>query len=545
MSNLILSAFMILMLVGGSNTLAATSSPPEPADASVAGYPVVLGDKVLFYVRAVQAYSGDHRAAAISGRLKTLSEDYSFSPDSIMVVDSEISADIVAADRMIMSVFDSDARAEKVKRNELAEKYVQKIRPGIETYRQEYSRKALFLGILYLLIATLALIAVVYLLNRIYRRGEHTIQEWVRTKKLSLHIKSFEIIRAERIRILLTTGIRLVRFLVLLVLFYTFAHLGLSFFPWTRGFAGRLLTHIVVPVQFVGRTVWTQIPNFIVLAIVVLVTVYVLKVTRLLFSEIEKGSFTIKEFYPEWAQPTYRICRISIIAFAAVVAFPYIPGSESPAFKGISIFLGILFSLGSTSFIANILAGYTLTYRRVFKVGDRVKIADFVGDVVNTRLQVTHLRTIKNEEIIVPNSMIVSSHVINYSSLALERGLILHTTVTIGYDVPWRQVHAMLLMAADRTTGLLREPPPFILQKSLDDFYVTYELNVYTDKAQEMATRYSELHQNIQDAFNEHGVQIMSPNYVADPAGPKLVPRERWFAAPAKPDASPKTPEGK
>jgi small-conductance mechanosensitive channel len=222
-----------------------------------------------------------------------------------------------------------------------------------------------------------------------------------------------------------------------------------------------------------------------------------------------------------------------------VVAFPYIPGSESSAFKGISIFLGVLFSLGSTSFIANILAGYTLTYRRVFKIGDRVKIADFIGDVVETKLQVTHLHTVKNEEIIVPNSMIVNGHVINYSSLAREKGLILHTSVTIGYDAPWRQVHAMLLMAAEKTPGLLREPAPFVLQKSLGDFYVDYELNVYTDKPLEMAKLYSELHQNIQDFFNEYGVQIMSPAYESDPDRPKFVPKEKWYAPPAKPPDDP------
>ena len=224
-----------------------------------------------------------------------------------------------------------------------------------------------------------------------------------------------------------------------------------------------------------------------------------------------------------------------ILAFAGVIAFPYIPGSESPAFKGISIFLGVLFSLGSTSAIANILAGYTLTYRRIFKVGDRVKIADFTGDVLDTRLQVVHLRTIKNEEIIVPSSMIVNSHVINYSSLARTQGLILHTSVTIGYDTPWRQVEALLLMAAERTPGLMREPAPFILQTSLDDFYVAYELNVYTDDPLKMAETYTDLHRNIQDAFNEYGVQIMSPSYRFDPDRPKIVPKDQWYAAPAKP----------
>jgi small-conductance mechanosensitive channel len=217
-----------------------------------------------------------------------------------------------------------------------------------------------------------------------------------------------------------------------------------------------------------------------------------------------------------------------------VIAFPYIPGSSSLAFKGVSVFVGVLFSLGSQSAISNLIAGLALTYRRSFRVGDRVRIADITGDVLESKLRVTTLRTIKNEEIIIPNSLILNSHVINYSAEALERGLILHTTVSIGYDTPWRQVHAMLLMAARKTPGLLDEPEPFVLQKSLDDFYITYELNVYTDKPEKMAGLYSELHQNILDVFNEYGVQIMSPNYKADRAEPAIVPKERWYAPPAK-----------
>ena len=528
--------FIVSLLVSVPGSSAeVTPAPPKTQEANPQGYPVMLGDHVLFYVQGIMATTGSERAKGISGRIKRLAEDYTVSTNSITVAEEDIATSIVTTDRIIMSVFDSDAKPEKLARKELAERYAQIIRAGVEKYRQEYSRHNLFLGIVYTLIATLVLIAVLYLFNKLYRRANHMAQTWVSSKKISLHIQSFEIIRAERIGIILTTGMKLIRFLVLLVILYTYIHLGLSFFPWTRAFANRLFDYVLVPLQITGKAIGSQIPNVIFLAIIALITVYVLKLMRVFFNEIEKENLTFKGFYPEWAQPTYRICRILVIAFAAVVAFPYIPGSESSAFKGISIFLGVLFSLGSTSFIANIVAGYALTYRRVFKIGDRVKISEFIGDVVETRLQVTHLRTIKNEEIIVPNSMIVNSHVINYSSLAREKGLILHTTVTIGYDTPWRQVHALLLMGAEHTSGLLREPPPFILQKSLDDFYVTYELNVYTDKPLEMVEIYSELHQNVQDAFNEYEVQIMSPSYRFDPDRPKVVPRDKWYSPPAKP----------
>jgi small-conductance mechanosensitive channel len=232
--------------------------------------------------------------------------------------------------------------------------------------------------------------------------------------------------------------------------------------------------------------------------------------------------------------PTYRIISILIIIMGIVAAYPYLPGSGSEAFKGISILVGVLFSLGSTSLIANIIAGYTMTYRRVFKVGDRVKFGEFVGKVTEVRLMGTHIRSVKNEEIVIPNSKILSGEVTNYSSLASKHGLILHTSVGIGYEVPWRHVEAMLVMAAERTDGLQRKSEPFVLQKELGDFGVTYELNVFCRSAENMAKIYSDLHQNIQDVFNEYNVAIITPHYVGDTEEPKIVPKEKWFASPAR-----------
>jgi len=218
-----------------------------------------------------------------------------------------------------------------------------------------------------------------------------------------------------------------------------------------------------------------------------------------------------------------------------VVAFPYIPGSSSPAFQGITIFIGAVISLGSTGVIGNLLAGYMLIFQRPFTLGDRVRIGEVLGDVVESSLIVTRLRTIKNEVVTVPNSAIVGGHVVNYSSLARKGGLILHTAITIGYDTPWRQVEALLIAAAERTPGVLREPAPFVLQTGLGDFYVSYELNAYTDRPGQMVETYADLHRNVLDSFNEFGVQITSPNYVLDPAQAKVVPREQWYAAPARP----------
>jgi small-conductance mechanosensitive channel len=230
---------------------------------------------------------------------------------------------------------------------------------------------------------------------------------------------------------------------------------------------------------------------------------------------VGKGTITWSGFYPEWADPTSKIIRFLILAVTIVVVFPYLPGSRSPAFQGITIFIGVLLSLGSTSAVANIIGGVILTYTRAFHIGDRVRIADTTGDVVEKTLLATRIRTIKNEFITVPNSMVLGSHIVNFSSADDAASLILHTSVTIGYDAPWRTVHALLIAAALRTPSIIKEPAPFVLQTSLNDFYVTYELNAYTSEALRMAFTYAELHQNIQDCFNESGVEIMSPHYAS------------------------------
>jgi small-conductance mechanosensitive channel len=220
-----------------------------------------------------------------------------------------------------------------------------------------------------------------------------------------------------------------------------------------------------------------------------------------------------------------------------------VPGSGSEAFKGISIMLGVMFSLGSSSIISNLIAGYAMTYRRAFRKGDMIQVGDNIGRVVDVRLQVTHLRNMRNEEIIIPNSEILGRSVVNYSSLSKGQGLFLSTTVGIGYETPWRQVESMLLLAAERTPGVRRDPVPFVLEKTLGDFCVTYELFAAIDDPTTRRSMYAALHRNVLDVFNEYGVQIMTPAYEGDPERPKVVPREEWYAAPARVPADAATPD--
>jgi small-conductance mechanosensitive channel len=307
---------------------------------------------------------------------------------SLTATDSKVPLTLImAGDNLIAAVLDEDAKAQGRMRQQLAAVYIQELGNAIENYREHHSRRRFLVSSIYVLISTLVLIALLYLLNRLYRAGDAKVQGWADSKKVSIHIQAVELVRADRIKTTLVWASKIIRFAVFIILLYTYVHYGLSLFPQTRPFASHLLDYILVPLSAMARGVWAQTPNLVILTIIIVITYYALKITRLFFKGIENGTISFKGFYPEWGQPTYRIARILIIAFAAVIAFPYIPGSESPAFKGISIFLGVLFSLGSTSAISNVLAGYTITYRKPFKVGDRVKIADFTGDILYSSCQ--------------------------------------------------------------------------------------------------------------------------------------------------------------
>jgi small-conductance mechanosensitive channel len=505
-----------------------TSQPQEVASP---GYPVVLGDQVLFYFKEeLKGYSPEERAKTISERIKKIAEDPNIPINALTTSNFKLPITLVSAgDHLLFAIFDQDAQASGRTREQLATEYVEKLRTAMEKYREDRSRKTILYGALYTLLLTVAFIAILILLKRVQQKINQKIMSRVAARPKGVQIKPLEILRGEQIRPLLIEAVKVIRFFLILLSLYIYIHLDLSFFPWTRPFAGRILDYVLVPLTAIGKAIAANIPNAVFIVILVLIARYILKLMRFFFLSVERGTVKLSGFYPEWSKPTYKILSYLVIAFFAVVAFPYIPGSESPAFKGISIFIGVLFSLGSQSAVSNMIAGFALTYRRAFKVGDRVKIADFTGDVLEARLQVTILRTVKNEEIVVPNSMILNSQVINYNTEASARGLILHTTVTIGYDAPWRKVHELLLKAAQSTEGVLREPPPFVLQRSLDDFYITYELNAYTDQPQGMAQTYSLLHQNIQDAFNEGGVEIMSPHYTQLRDGNKVTIPESYL----------------
>jgi small-conductance mechanosensitive channel len=509
------------------------ASGDEVPDAEAPSAAVEVDGRVLFSVRGSASFPAEQRAKAIAGRIVALARERSLDPRSITVGEVQGVPAVLAGERRIIAVFAADAEHESMSQGELVATYLTTIREAISTYREERSSEVTLRGLSRTLAASGIVATALFVLWGMRRRVDHGLERHLKARVQSVGISSFEIVRAERLWGLVRGLLRAIEVLAALALLYFYLEYVLGLFPGTRGSANRLAGWVVGPVETMARGAVAVIPNLIFLAILYVIVRWVLRTLRMFFEGVAEGRVELGSFEREWAEPTYKLARIAVVGFGLVVAYPYIPGSSSAAFKGVSLFAGVVFSLGSSTAIANVIAGYSLTYRRAFKVGDRVRIGDVVGDVTAIRLQVTHLRTVKNEEAVVPNSTILSSTVTNYTTLARSQGLLLHTTVGIGYETPWRQVEAMLLLAAERTPGLLAEPRPFVLQRALGDFCITYELNAATDTPQRMLALYDLLHRSILDVFNEHGVQIMTPAYVQDPQVPKVVPKEQWHLAPA------------
>ena len=530
---LLIAAVLMFPVLSGAQS-PQERSPGPGSETAPATAPVTLDGKVLFRVRGVSAYPAETRAKEIGGRIRKFARDETVSPQRLRVVESADRSDIYAGDRFLFAVVDADATIERVERPLLAQVYRDRVIEAVKAFRRDRSPGVLLNNTFYALVATALFVVVLLVLRWVFGRFDAFVDRHIKADLDKLQAVSKHFIQSEQLWGALRQGVRTARVVCVLVLTYLYLNFVLSLYPWTKPFAEEMLSLLLDPLHAMGVAFLASVPDFAFIAVLAVVTRILLRSIRLFFTAVAQGRVRMSGFEPEWALPTFKIVRLVIIAFAVVMAYPYIPGSSSGAFKGVSLFLGVIMSLGSTSLIANVIAGFTMTYRRAFRLGDRIKVDDYTGDVVEIRNMVTHLRTPKNEEVVLPNSVILNSHVVNYSTLAKKQGLILHTTVGIGYETPWRQVEAMLLMAAERTPGLLREPPPFVLANSLGDFAVNYEINAHCDEPAAIPRLYSALHKNILDVFNEYNIQIMTPAYEGDPEQAKIVPRDQWFTPPAK-----------
>jgi len=341
-------------------------------------------------------------------------------------------------------------------------------------------------------------------------------------KRFCLRIQSQVIVSKRDMSNILVWLIRAVGLFIAVLIAFSLANMALGLFEWSRGLAGGLLELSLQSIGFVIQQLVEYIPSLVVIVVVLAVVRFILHVLKLIFNGIANGRISIPGFYSEWSATSFNLLRLLIYALTLIIIFPYLPGSDSPAFQGLSLFFGLLLSLGSTTAVANVVAGIVLTYTRAFIEGDRVSIHETVGVVVERGMFVTRLKNTKNEIISIPNSMTLSSHIINYSEQARGAGLLLYTSVTIGYDVPWTKVHELLIGAALKTDNIETEPEPFVLQKSLDDYSINYQLNATTKDAVGMPRTHSQLNANILDAFNEAGLEIMSPMFMATRDGTEL-----------------------
>lgn len=481
------------------------------------GYAVAPFNDTLFFVYAkIVSFTPEERVKNINKRIRELYQDPFFKPDSLKLSETESGTEIDYKNHLvIMMVTKIDGLIVNKDNKQLAGEYLKIIRTAIVKEKAANSLVNWLkrIGFVLLIIAGLSLIIMLinklfkWINNRLSGSGERFLNGITINK-----IKIFTPDHFEKFALRLTG---LVRIIIIILTVYLSLPLIFGIFPETKIWEATLLQWILSPTRKALQGIIGFLPNLFSILVIVFIFRYAIKGIKFFVDQIEKGQIQLSGFHPDWAYPTFRILKFLLFAFMLVLIFPYLPGSGSPAFQGVSVFIGILFSLGSSSAIANMVAGMVITYMRPFKIGDRVKIGDIVGDVVEKTTLVTRIRTIKNEDVTVPNSTVLLSSTTNYSTntRAPASGLIVHTTVTIGYDVPWKDMHKALIDAALRTEMILKKPEPFVLQTSLDDFYVSYQINGYTREANKQLEIYSLLHQNIQDCCNEAGIEIMSPHY--------------------------------
>ena len=475
---------------------------------------LVGGDPVIWITVGAGPYTPQYRADRIAERLHTIVRDRSITDPTVTVTENEGSSELHVGPRLLMVVTPQDSRSLGVARASVAAQYARDLEAAIRSERLRYAPATLMRSGVYGGAATLALAVSIWILFRVTLRIRNLVYHRWRQHG-SLRVQNAEIVSANRVGQTIYLVVRIVRAVLVLLLVDVYLTYTLGLFPWTRAMSRALVGYVITPFRAAGGAFIGYLPKLLFVTVIAGIIYFAIRLVALFFDQIKQGRIVFANFPAEWADPTNKIARLLLIAFGLVVAFPYLPASDSPAFAGVSVFIGILFSLASSSALSNMIAGIVLTYTGAFRLGDRVKVGDSFGDIIETTLLATRVRTIKNEDITIPNGLVLGTSILNYSRASKTLGLILHTSVTIGYDAPWRQIHDLLIAAALATPGILKEPRPFVWQTALNDFYVTYEINAYTDSPRDMIDIYAALHARIQDEFYTAGVEIMSPHFTS------------------------------
>lgn len=519
--NFVLKAIALLLLLTASMSTAQEASTendavPHAEELEVFVQPVVFEGEELFKVRGSSALPADERATTVAAAIEEAALAREVDDVLIFLKDSDLGIEIVAEGVRVSVITQADADYERIEAHILADMQSRAVQEAILSYRASRSEEAFAKSAKQALSWTGLFVVFCAILLFVRKRLPSFIAKIVRRRFQSVQEATKEMVQSRAVARLAQYLMRMFLDITLFVGFYYYLSFVLFAFPDTKPFASLLIEYVTDPI--VGM-IWTAIgylPNLITILIIVWITGVAIRGVRLFFENVDQGTIVLKNFEPQWVWPTYTLVRLVLILMSAVLCFPYIPGSDSAAFQGLTIFLGLMVSLGSNSVISNSLAGLFVLYRRSMKVGDRIRVGDHYGDVQQIKLMETYLRSVKNELVSIPNSKLLASEVTNYSAKLDGKGLLLHTTVGIGYEEPREKIEAMLLEAVGRTNGLKKSPSPFVLMDGLADFAINYQVNAFTTRGSSLPLLLSELHKNIVDVFNENNVQIMTPSYEAD-----------------------------
>ncbi len=480
------------------------------------GAPLVIdGDTLFVLYNRIGGRSPEVRVENIRETIKEVGMQLTFFADSIYIFEGEFTTDVMAGDRLVMSVSDNDGLWQNMSRQQLAEEYKTIIEAKIKELHSEYGLRQKLLGVLYVIGSMVVLGLLIWATNWCYRRWRYRLLRKLLRRTQPLTIKDYEVLNLHRQGVVFLTGFNVLRYLIILMLLFFFVPMFFTAFPETKSFTYTFFGYFWNPFVSILQSVLGFLPNFFKIVVIVVCFRYLVKGIHYLMNEIGNGNLKINGFYADWASPTYIILRFLLYSFMLVMIWPLLPNSDSQVFQGVSVFIGIIVSLGSSSIIGNVMAGMVMTYMRPFHVGDFIKYGDTEGFVIEKTVLVTRIRTRKNDVITIPNSNLMSSQTTNYTFSAKNYGVIVHTKVTIGYDMQWQVIRDLLLDAARKTSYISKKPEPFVCVTALDDFYVEYEVNAYTHRSELLAAIYSELRQNILDSFHSNGVEIMSPHIYA------------------------------
>ena len=480
------------------------------------GVPLVIeGDTLLYIYASLGGEDPVHRVESAFRRITSIGKSLTMNTDTVHIFESEYTADIMCGENVLLRVSDLDGLWNGMSRRELADQQMMILSAEIDKLHDQYGMKAKLHGFGWA-VSVIIVQIIFFLLTALFiRHLRHRIFEGLGGRLKPLVIKDYELLSLLQVKKIMLFLTRVLQ--VLLVIFQLIISLPLLFsiFPETEKITWKMINYVWEPLRDMAIAVFYYIPNLIRIILVIILVRWLLKGLRHVTDAIASGSLKFDRFYQDWAEPTYQILRIFIITFSVVVIWPWLPGSDTGIFKGVSIFVAALFSLGSTTTIGNLISGIIITYMRPFLVGDFVRIGEREGVVVEKNAFITRLRDIKGNMITVPNNSMLSQQTVNFTAAARQNGgSIVHSEFTFTYKVPRQTIEKYLLMGADRCELLLKEPKPFVLVTSLEDFYTRYEINGYTLETDRLFEVYSQLHKHILDVFRENDLDPTSSHFI-------------------------------